>query len=384
MLAEGWPVGSLRVRAARRRLHGRDAGAREAVRRPHHLHPPGEPGHQRRRLARGRPAARRRDRLLRRRRRLAAGASWSGPSSTSTSTPSIGLVYGDLRGHRRAQARHRAVARLRRHPTRRRARSPVRCSTATSSTAASMAFRGAFKDDLVPLPRDVAWEDWWFAWAADQPRPGRLSGRGHLPLPSARPQPDVRRGRRPERRLGPSHAGAPVPPLPAGQRAPGDVQPSRAAAARPTAFRVVLRSLEASGRDVDALLAVSDQQRAAAAQPDRPREGHRRLAPTLAAFSAARALAAEPMHDDAFQCCTPCRQAERPPAAPPDAATRDRVRRARGTGRRARACSRATSTRSPASTASRSSPWHGVGRRAARCGDRSARGAAVGRRMRPT
>lgn len=163
----------------------------------------------------------------------------------------------------------------------------------------SMAFRGVFKDDLVPLPPDAAWEDWWFAWQMTN-----LAPVGYLDAVTYRYRFHgsnlVFGSNSDQRAIDNTAHEVPFTRYLLGNARPGTCKPGELLFCA-EALRFRFRRLAAAGRDVQDLVAVGDQERAAGVRLTEQARAVRRAAPALAAFAAARALAADPFNPDAFQ-----------------------------------------------------------------------------------
>src|SRR3954447_10443030 len=215
--------------------------------------------------------------------------------------PDVGMVYGDMEA---IDAHGRVIAPSMMEATK---TAPLQGQIAgrllkgNFITGGAVAVRGELRDVMLPIPSAAAWEDWWFAWALTNAAPI-----GYLDA-------IVYRYRRHDNNfmfgVGARDAELAVDRLdaetPFRRYLLGNVRPGTCTAQQlfeaTENLRGALGSLARHGRPVEEELAVTDAQRAAA---DRLAAGAAAISassPVLAAFAAARALAADPLHSAAYR-----------------------------------------------------------------------------------
>jgi Glycosyl transferase family 2 len=213
--------------------------------------------------------------------------------------PDAGLVYGDLE----AIDKHGTTL----------APSVMRASNLTPHSgriagkliagnfvnAGTMAIRGALRDEILPIPAQAAWEDWWFAFAL-----AGLGPVGYIDAPVYRYRMHganfVFGLRDPEKLADRLTEEVRFRRYMLGAVAPGAATPSELLAGVES-LRELLTQLAGAGRPVDAILAITDEQRAAAGRLAAEAAAVAERKPTAAAFGAARALAADPWHAAAYR-----------------------------------------------------------------------------------
>jgi hypothetical protein len=213
--------------------------------------------------------------------------------------PDAGLVYGDLeaidkRGEVLAPSVMRA-SNLVPHS----GRIAGKLIAGNFVNAGTMAIRGALREEILPIPADAAWEDWWFAFAL-----AGLGPVGYIDAPIYRYRMHganfVFGLRDPEKLADRLTEEVRFRRYMLGAVAPGAATP-RELLAGVDSLRELLGTLAAAGRPVDAILAITDQQRAAAERLAADAVAVAERKPTVAAFGAARALAADPWQAAAYR-----------------------------------------------------------------------------------
>jgi hypothetical protein len=163
----------------------------------------------------------------------------------------------------------------------------------------SMAMRGALKDELVPIPAAAAWEDWWFAFAL-----AGLTPAAFVDAPTYRYRMHganlVFGERDPEKLLDRRTEEVRFRRYMLGAIRPGAATPAELLAGVES-LRTLLADLAAAGRPVAEILAVTGAQRAAAERLAADAAAIAERKPVVAAFAAARALAADPENAAALQ-----------------------------------------------------------------------------------
>lgn len=168
-------------------------------------------------------------------------------------------------------------------------------------SAGAMSVRGELKRALLPMPEATAWEDWWWAWAASDVAPVdymdavvyRYRKHGNNFMFGV-----VERNV--EFALDRVVAEIPFRRYMLGAIRPGTCTPQELLAAADE-FRRLSSLLASRGRPLAALIDVSDAQRAAAEQLAARASELADASPQLAAFAAARALAADPGLEEAYR-----------------------------------------------------------------------------------
>jgi glycosyltransferase involved in cell wall biosynthesis len=164
-------------------------------------------------------------------------------------------------------------------------------------TAGSMAVRGALKRVMLPIPAATAWEDWWFAWAATNVAP--VDYLDAIVYRYRRHRGNFMFGATRDLEVGLDRHAAEIPfrRYLLGNVRPGTCTPRHLFEAA-DALRAILGHLTENGRELEAVLPVTDAQRAAAERLGADAAALAGSAPVLAGFAAARAMAADPLDDE--------------------------------------------------------------------------------------
>jgi len=165
----------------------------------------------------------------------------------------------------------------------------------------SLALRGVLKQVILPMPAEVAWEDWWFAWALTNVAPvgfidavvyryRQHSSNFMLGIGTRSPDLSVKR----------MAAEIPFRRFLLGNARPGTCNALQLFEAT-EALRAMARGLTEKGVELETLLPMTDGQKAVADRLAADAVALSARSPVLAAFAAARAIAANPMHNGAFR-----------------------------------------------------------------------------------
>jgi glycosyltransferase involved in cell wall biosynthesis len=230
--------------------------------------------------------------------------------------PDTGLVYGDMevidgRGKVIAPSYMRGIG-----VTPHAGQIAGRLLAGNFVSGGAIAMRGELKPVILPIPPDAAWEDWWFAWAITN-----VAAVDYVDAPMYR-----------YRMHGANFAFGVSDPETLLDRVTeevrfqrymlGAVRPGTATGAELLAgserLRVILAHLEQGNRPVEPILGLSDAQRTASRRLTARADAIAHRAPAIAAFAAARALAADPANDRAYQLLQGVAEAPAPPPAPFD------------------------------------------------------------------